>query len=157
MSRTDYYHDSGAPRANSIRPAAAVALLRDERILLVKRGDSGKWTMPGGTLDFGESMPECAVRELREETGMYVELVDIIGTYTDPEIKIAYSDGEVRQEFTIVYYGTTSDEHVVIDDESTAYGWFAFDELEGIEVAASQALRLHDVERYMRDGSRHMG
>lgn len=100
---------------------------------------------------------DCAIRELREETGMCVNLVDIIGTYTDPEIKIAYSDGEVRQEFTIVYYGETSDEQVTIDDESTAYGWFALEDLANLRVADSQAIRLKDVVRYFDDGSRHMG
>ena len=156
-TRTDYYHVDSSPCANSIRPAAAVAIVKNNHLLLVKRGDSGNWTLPGGTLDFGESMPDCAIRELREETGMHVNLVDIVGTYTDPEIKIAYSDGEIRQEFTIVYYGETPDEQVTIDDESTAYGWFSFDELDSVKVADSQAIRLKDVVRYLSDGSRHMG
>ena len=155
--RTDYYHVDGSPSANSIHPAAAVAIVKNGCLLLVKRGDSGNWTLPGGTLDFGESMTDCAIRELREETGMRVNLVDIIGTYTDPEIKIAYSDGEVRQEFTIVYYGETPDEQVTIDDESTAYGWFALEDLVNLRVADSQAIRLKDVVCYLDDGSRHMG
>src|SRR6516225_2405625 len=104
MPRRDYFYDPEAPKPNSIRPAAAVALF-DSRgnILLLRRKDNDKWTMPGGTLDFGESLTDCASREVREETGLQIRITGLIGTYTDPNILIAYSDGEVRQEFTFVY------------------------------------------------------
>jgi 8-oxo-dGTP pyrophosphatase MutT (NUDIX family) len=59
--------------------------------------------MPGGTLDFGESLTGCAIREVLEETGLQIRITGLIGTYTDPHILIGYSDGEVRQEFTFVY------------------------------------------------------
>ena len=104
MARRDYFYDAEAPKPNSIRPAAAVALF-DSRgnILLLRRKDNDKWTMPGGTLDFGESLTDCAIREVHEETGLQIRITGLIGTYTDPHILIAYSDGEVRQEFTFVY------------------------------------------------------
>jgi 8-oxo-dGTP diphosphatase len=93
-----------APKPNSIRPAAAVALFDSGgNILLLRRKDNDKWTLPGGTLDFGESLTYCAIREVREETGLQIRITGLIGTYTDPHILIAYSDGEVRQEFTFVY------------------------------------------------------
>ena len=66
MTRRDYFYDTKAPKPNSIKPAAAVALSDgDGRILLLRRKDNDKWTMPGGTLDFGESFVQCAVREVR--------------------------------------------------------------------------------------------
>ncbi len=100
MARRDYFYDPEAPKPNSIRPAAAVALFDSGgNILLLRRKDNDKWTMPGGTLDFGESLTHCAVREVREETGLQIRITGLIGTYTDPHILIAYSDGEVRQEF----------------------------------------------------------
>ena len=48
-------------------------------------------------------MTDCAIREVHEETGLQIRITGLIGTYTDPHILIAYSDGEVRQEFTFVY------------------------------------------------------
>jgi 8-oxo-dGTP diphosphatase len=56
MARRDYFYDPDASKPNSIRPAAAVALF-DSRgnILLLLRKDNDKWTMPGGTLEFGKS------------------------------------------------------------------------------------------------------
>src|SRR6516162_1770026 len=68
MARRDYFYDPEAPKPNSIRPAAAVALFDSGgNILLLRRKDNDKWTMPGGTLDFGESLTGCAMREVREE------------------------------------------------------------------------------------------
>ena len=97
MARRDYFYDLEAPKPNSIRPAAAVVLFDSgANILLLRRKDNDKWTMPGGTLDFGESLTDCAIRELREETGLHIRITGLIGTYTDPHILIAYSDGEVR-------------------------------------------------------------
>ena len=155
--RTDYYYRDDAPAANSIRPAAAVAILNSKReILMLNRKDNKKWTLPGGTLEFGESMTECALREVREESGLNVIIKDIIGTYTDPNIRVAYSDGEVRQEFTIVYYGEALNYDVSIDDESSQYQWVPLDEVIGLPLADSQKRRIEDVLSYLETGSRRM-
>jgi 8-oxo-dGTP pyrophosphatase MutT (NUDIX family) len=81
LARRDYFYDPKAPKPNSIKPAAAVALFDENgRILLLRRKDNDKWTMPGGTMDFGESLGQCAVREVREETGFDIEISGLIGT-----------------------------------------------------------------------------
>jgi 8-oxo-dGTP pyrophosphatase MutT (NUDIX family)/quercetin dioxygenase-like cupin family protein len=152
--RKDYYYDSDAPKPNSIKPAAAVAIISDEKNFMLKRKDSGNWTMPGGTLKFGESLPRCAVREVEEESGLKVELTDIIGVYTDPNILISYSDGEVRQEFTVLYLGSATAGTVSLDDESTSYAWVGLNDVLGIQLADSQRKRLEDVLRYWLNGKR---
>ena len=62
----------------------------------------------------------------------------MIGTYTDPDVRIEYSDGEVRREFTVVYYGTAQNAEVVIDDESSAYSWVTLEEVGFLPMADSQ-------------------
>jgi 8-oxo-dGTP pyrophosphatase MutT (NUDIX family) len=54
-------------------------------------------------MDVGERLADTVVREVNEETGLDVEVLGIIGTYTDPRHVIAYDDGEVRQQFAVSY------------------------------------------------------
>ena len=114
--------------------------------------------MPGGTQEYGESLPEAAVREAREECGIAVRITDIVGTYTDPEVRVSYSDGEVRQEFTVVFAGEIDGDHaVILDDESTEFQWVPLEDATTLELAASQARRIRDVQAYLARGSRHLG
>ena len=156
--RTDFFYREDAPEANSIKPAAAVAILNGKKeLLMLHRKDNKKWTMPGGTLEFGESMVDCALREVKEESGLSVEVKDIIGTYTDPNIRVAYSDGEVRQEFTIVYYGETKDFDVKLDEESSQFVWVPLDEVNNLPLADSQRRRIADVITYLDTGRKTLG
>lgn len=154
--RRDYFHDSNAPKPNSIHPAAAVALVDDDKILMLKRKDNKKWTLPGGTLDFGESLTDCAVREVMEETGFNISIQDVVGTYTDGDIRIEYSDGEVRQEFTIVYLGKINGGTAELDDESSEYKWISFNEVHTLEMAESQKRRIENLKKYLETGIKNL-
>jgi 8-oxo-dGTP diphosphatase len=107
--------------------------------------------MPGGTLDFGESLTHCAVREVLEETGLQIRVTGLIGTYTDPHILIAYSDGEVRQEFTFVYAAETESGVLKIDDESKEAAWVPLKSAVELPLAEAQRRRLKDVMEYQKD------
>jgi protein-S-isoprenylcysteine O-methyltransferase Ste14/ADP-ribose pyrophosphatase YjhB (NUDIX family) len=81
------------PRIVPARPALKLATLvyalRDEQVLLVRRTSEpnrGLWVAPGGKLDHGESPDECAVREMREETGLVIErpVLRAVMTETSP-------------------------------------------------------------------------
>jgi ADP-ribose pyrophosphatase YjhB (NUDIX family) len=61
------------------------------------RADSGNWTLPGGMQDLGESITQTAVREVREETGLDVELTGLIGIYTDPGHQAHHPRSRARQ------------------------------------------------------------
>lgn len=71
------------------RPVAGVAVVGrtdDGRVLLVRRGDSGGWALPGGTLEWGETLRRGIVRELAEEAGVdAVEIGRLVGAYSLPE------------------------------------------------------------------------
>jgi len=75
------------------RPVVGVGgvVIENGRALLIRRGAEpllGQWSIPGGTLELGESLQEGVIRELLEETGLHVRVLDMIETfdriYTDP-------------------------------------------------------------------------
>ena len=66
-SRQVFFHDPAGPTATVVVPSVFVAVLgAGNRLLLVRRCDSGTWELPGGRVDVGESAVEAAVRETAE-------------------------------------------------------------------------------------------
>ena len=154
--RIDHFYSSSSPQPNSIKPAVAVCLTRDHKILLIKRKDSGKWTLPGGTHEFGESLIDTALRETKEEVGFEIEVTRLIGTYTDPNVLVEYNDGEVRQEFTFVYQGEIKSGNLKIDEESTDAKWIDIESVLEYELANSQRRRLEDIIENLKNGEQFL-
>jgi ADP-ribose pyrophosphatase YjhB (NUDIX family) len=156
MSRRDYYRDGHAPKANSLVPGGS-AIVTDEssRILLQRRSDSGNWSLPGGTMNIGETLEQCVIREVREETGFEVQIVGLLGIYTDPAHVIEYDDGEVRQEFNITYIANIIGGSLAVSEESTAVEFISPTEFDQIPIHPTVRLRLH----HYLDGSAspHLG
>lgn len=70
---------------------AAVAHTRDGRILLIRRADLGTWGLPGGTLEWGETLRVALDRELEEEAGVVKpELVRVLGAWSRPSRDIRF-------------------------------------------------------------------
>lgn len=143
MARTEHYHDPNAPKANSIVVAVSV-FVRDEqaRVLLIRRTDNGLWSLPGGGQEIGESVAETAVRETREETGISVEVIGTVGVYSDPGHVIEYSDGEVRQQFSLCFRAVPVSGTPTPSDESHEVRWVARDELVALDIHPSTLLRI---------------
>jgi 8-oxo-dGTP diphosphatase len=65
---------------------AVVARVPDGRWLLIRRADTGKWALPGGTLEWGETFRELVPRELREEAGVEVRSIGrLVGVFSEPD------------------------------------------------------------------------
>ncbi|MFE9183905.1 NUDIX hydrolase [Micromonospora haikouensis] len=149
MARTEYYDDPQAPKANSIVPAVTVFVLdAHDRVLLIRRTDNGLWAIPGGAQDFGEYIAETAVRETKEESGINVEITGVVGVYTDPKHVMAYSNGEVRQQFSICFRAHYISGDPTPSSESSEVCWVTKDDLESLPIHPSMRLRIeHGYER----------
>ena len=74
---------------------AAVAFDGTGSVLLVKRGDNGLWGLPSGHVEPGETVEEAIMREVLEETGLYVRVIQLIGVYSDPASQVfSYPTGQ---------------------------------------------------------------
>ena len=82
-------------------PAVGAIVFRDGAVLLVKRGaepNRGRWSLPGGSLEIGETVEAGAVRETREETGVDVQPLRVL----DVRNFIERKDGEVRWHYVLI-------------------------------------------------------
>lgn len=143
MARTDYLDDPDAPRATSIVIAASAFVLDDMgRLLMIRRTDSGLHALPGGRHELGETMTGTAVRETIEEAGVTITVTGLIGVYSNPAHVVEFSDGEVRQEFSICFRGEVTSGTPRDSDESSEVRWVERSEIDSLDIHPSIRLRI---------------
>jgi 8-oxo-dGTP pyrophosphatase MutT (NUDIX family) len=86
------------------RVHASVAIVQRERVLVVQEAKAdcrGQWNLPGGHVDYAESIPAAAARELREETGLALPIAHLVGIYTGPtSVRFVFGcEGYTNQPF----------------------------------------------------------
>jgi len=142
--RLDFHDDPDAPQAASIVPSVNVVVTNAAgEILLIRRTDNGNWALPGGAVDIGESLPQAATRETREETGVDCEITGLSGIYTDPGHVILYtSNGEVRQEFSVVLTARATGGQPTPSSETSEVRWTAPADLDSYRMDPSMRLRI---------------
>jgi 8-oxo-dGTP pyrophosphatase MutT (NUDIX family) len=123
--RIDYFGDPDAPRATRIVPGVSVAVVNDAaQLLMIRRTDNDQWSIPGGAQEIGETPLQAARREVREETGITCEITGLIGIFSSPGNVVEYtSDGEVRQEFSILFLGHPVGGEIATSSESREVAW----------------------------------
>jgi mutator protein MutT len=87
------------------RPAVGVGavLIHEGRVLLIRRGKEplrGRWVVPGGTVEVGETLQEALVREVREETGLVVKPLDVVTVFD----RIEREGAAVHYHYVIIDY-----------------------------------------------------
>jgi ADP-ribose pyrophosphatase YjhB (NUDIX family) len=144
--RIDFYDDPDAPAVNSLVPSVNVVVTNDAGdILMIRRTDNGNWAVPGGAIDLGESVAQAAVRETLEETGISCEITGIVGIYSDPRHVILYtSNGEARQEFSIVLTARALGGQPTPSSESSEVRWVPVAEVSGYTMDRSMRIRIND-------------
>jgi mutator protein MutT len=129
-----------------VRPVVGVGavIVRDGRALVVRRGHEprkGEWSLPGGTVELGETLEDAVRREMKEETGLDIEVGAIIEVFDRIHRD---ADGRIRYHFVIVdYVCTAPGGEPIAGSDAEAVAWIAVDEIEryGINPHAARVIR----------------
>lgn len=127
-------------------PAVAVILIRDEKILLVKRKyepRKDEWSLPAGFMEYNETADETAVREAKEETNLDIAIDDYYGIFPgfdDPRVHVVL----------IVFRGKILDGQLKPGDDASDVNFFSFNNLpEKIAFSAHQQIVNELKEQYL--------
>ncbi len=105
-----------------------------ERVLLTRRTDNGQWCMPGGAMEAGESLSETCIREVREETGLEVRVIRLVGIYSTPHRIVTYPDGNQWQIVSHNFEAEVIGGELILSDETTEFGYFTPEEIAHMDV-----------------------
>ena len=117
-------------------PGVGVAVVGEGQVLLVRRGRppaEGQWAVPGGKVDVGETLREAARREVLEETGLHVDVGDVIwagesiGPGEPPEWHYVLVD----------FLGRVAAGEAVAGDDADEVGWFGLDQAHSLPLTAT--------------------
>jgi 8-oxo-dGTP diphosphatase len=139
------------PVAGLVVVVYAIVRDGDDRALLVRRIDDGNWELPGGRVEVGETASSTLVREVAEEAGVRIALLDVSGVYSDPAHLVVYPVEGALQQFAVCFRARLADgeDRSVQPDgvETSAAGWFTPVETRGLPMHP-------EVRRRLRDGLR---
>ncbi len=141
----------GSRRLYPEKPIVGVGvLIRDgERYLLIRRAsepDAGLWSIPGGLVEVGERAAEAAAREALEETGLEVEIVDVLGVV---DKIMRDEEGRVKYHFVIVdYVATPTGGSLKPSSDALDARWVKADELPRYELSPTLVELLKRVNLY---------
>ena len=124
--------------------SASVFDSEKERVLLVRRTDNGKWAVPGGYMQAGESFSEACKREVWEETGLKVNINRLIGIYTSPDLLLEYPDGNKWQLVVLHFEAEFVEGELTPSKETTEFGFFSLAEINQLDINGLDKKRVLD-------------
>jgi 8-oxo-dGTP pyrophosphatase MutT (NUDIX family) len=97
------------------------------------------WTIPTGGLKYGETATQCAIRECKEETGIDIDIMGLVGVFTTPDHVIEYRKGkhttEVRQPVNICFRARPTEGELKPNPaEASEVRWVSIDELSAYDM-----------------------
>ncbi len=111
---------------------AAVLIDKEGKILLEKRTDNGKYCLPGGSINFDETVTEGLIREVYEETGIKIENPNLFMILSGKKEEFIYPNGDVTDYVDLIFYTYLKegqDVRMDHDDESSEIRFYSLDHL----------------------------
>lgn len=146
MNKTEVRRGPRLAKEGKLRLGCSALILdgTGEKVLLTRRSDNDLWCLPGGAMDPGESAAEACIREVWEETGLRVEVVRLIGVYSDPDQLVIYPDGHKAHIVALSFEARVVGGVLGLSSETTEVGYFAFNEIGSMELIGQHAQRIVD-------------
>ena len=119
------------------------AIVRDdaERVLFIRRADDGRWGLPAGGVDPGESPAEAVVREVREETGLTVRVARVAGVFGGAGYRHRYPNGDEAEWVVAVFEcDVLGGELTPLDGEALELRYFAPEDAPTLQLPYPRAL-----------------
>lgn len=109
-----------------IHPAARIIIENDlGQILFINRLDNGSLGIPAGAFEENETIEECIIREVKEEVGLEILELELIGLSTNPQNELVeYINGDKIQYFTCEFYSNNFQGKIKIDNEEVKFAQF---------------------------------
>ncbi|MBM3179117.1 MAG: NUDIX domain-containing protein [Chloroflexi bacterium] len=115
-----------------------------EKVLLTQRADNGRWCLPGGAMEAGESAAEACAREVWEETGLEVRVKRLIGVYSNPDQLVMYPNGDKIFMVVLSFEAEIIAGELGLSHETTAFGYFSPQEMEKMPMHGEHKSRVQD-------------
>ena len=115
-----------------------------KKALLTQRTDNGRWCVPGGALEAGESAAEACAREVWEETGLKVRATRLIGVYSNPDQLVVYPDGNKAFFVVLSFEAEIIEGELGLSNETTAFGYYSLEEMDGLPMHGQHRQRVED-------------
>ena len=123
---------------------AAIFDLERQKMLLTQRSDNGRWCLPGGHMEPGESAEEACMREVLEETGLQVRIDRLIGVYSSPHFVLEYPDGQREHIVALNFEVQPIGGSLKLTEETIAFGYYTEPEIEAMDVLEHHRPRIGD-------------
>jgi 8-oxo-dGTP pyrophosphatase MutT (NUDIX family) len=144
MTQTLYGPQLGKQGKLRLGCSAVIFDNKREKVLLTQRADNGRWCLPGGAMESGESAAQACEREVWEETGLRTRATRLIGIYSNPDQLVIYPDG--NQVFFVVlsFEAEVLGGKLGLSGETLAFGYFSLAEMESMPMHARHKERVED-------------
>lgn len=128
MSASHYLKELRSKVGNQVLmiPGVAAVILNESNQLLLQKKSDGSWSLPAGMIEPGESPSQAVIREVREETGLAVEVERVLGVFGGEGFGFAYPNGD-QVEYTVIMFKCQQTGQFAedLDEETSELAWFS--------------------------------
>jgi 8-oxo-dGTP pyrophosphatase MutT (NUDIX family) len=146
MTQTQVLYGERLGKQGTLRLGCSAIIFDEKRkkVLLTRRADNGRWCLPGGGMESGESAAEACEREVLEETGLTVRVKRLIGVYSNPDQLVIYPDGNKVYFVVLSFEAEIINGELILSEETTEFGYFSLLEMESMPMHGHHKQRIED-------------